>query len=98
MELQNEIFLRATELGKLLAKTEEVASFRAAEQAMLQHPVAKAKMDQLKAVEGDQQGLDKALAELESIQEVTDFQGAQEQVQNLLRTVSQIVADSVLGA
>ncbi len=98
MALQNDILLRATELGKLLAQTEEVAEYKEAEKKLLQHPVAKEKMDQLKAVGENEQALNKALSELESIEEVQNFQKAQEHVQALLQTVSQIVADSVLNA
>lgn len=98
MELRNEILQRATELGRLLAKTEEVGDFKEAENILLQHPVAKEKLDQLKASEGNQESLNQILTEMQSIPEVQDFQKAQEQVQALLQTVSQIVADSVLNS
>lgn len=98
MELRNEILMRATELGKLLAKTEEVTEYKAAEQLLLKNPTTKERLESLKAMNGNQEALDKAFEELESVQEVKDFQKAQGQVQNLLQTVSQIVADSVRNA
>lgn len=101
MELRNEILLRATELGKLLAQTEEVIDFKAAERAMWEHPQAKSRLDQIKQLEGsgdtnDQAELEALFNELEYIPEVNNFQKAQEQVQALLQTISEIVADSVL--
>ncbi len=98
MALQNDILMRATELGKLLAQTEEVAEFKEAEKKLMQHPTAKEKLDLLKTMGENQDALNTALSELETIQEVKDFQKAQEHVQALLQTVSQIVADSVLNA
>ncbi len=97
LELRNDILKRATELGALLAQTEEVVDFKTAEQSLLQHPVAKEKLDQLKAMNGDQEAVDKTLQELDTIPEVQNFQKSQEQVQALLQTVSQIVANSVMN-
>lgn len=97
MELRNDILKRATELGALLAQTEEVVDFKTAEQSLLQHPVAKEKLDQLKAMNGNQEAVENTLQELDTIPEVQNFQKSQEQVQALLQTVSQIVANSVMN-
>ncbi|MCY0902488.1 MAG: YlbF family regulator [Firmicutes bacterium] len=105
---RNQIYRKATELGALLAETEEVASYRLAEEALLNHPSARQKLARLRELqEATQSGeiedpdsydeIDQLLSDLEDIPEAVAFEEAQDVVNALLQTVSQIIADGVIS-
>lgn len=107
---RNVIYRQATDLGALLAQTDEVAAYREAEEALLQHKTATGILQRLRelqqtAEETDDEAsvapmyeeIDQLLGELETIPEAVSFEQAQEVVNALLQTVSQIIADGVIS-
>jgi len=103
---RNEIYRLATELGALLAQTEEVAAYHKAEEILLSREGAN---DLLKRLRDLQQSVDQSdgqldtseaeiddlLVKWEAIPETAAFEQAQEQVNALLQTVSQMIANRV---
>lgn len=100
---RNAIYHRATELGKLLAKTEELALYRSAEAALLKDPEASELLQRLRTLQvaqtdaaltdEDEQAVDELWAALASLPVGAAFVAAQATVQALFATVSQIIAD-----
>ena len=108
---RNQIWLKATELGALVAECDEVAQFRAAEQALFANAEAAAIVRSLHdaqeeliraqdagdAAAGEKPGreIERLLDWAETHAEVIRFQEAQQAMQALMGTVSQIIAESV---
>lgn len=101
---RNQILMHANALGELLAQTEEVQQFKAAEENLLKNEQAYVLLRKLhSAQEGtNPEDIDptdpeiaKVLDELDSIPEVIAFQDAQSIVDALLSTVSEMIADSM---
>nr|NNM91092.1 YlbF family regulator [Bacilli bacterium] len=101
---RNQILFHANELGKLLANTEEVQHFKAAEDLLLAHEKASTLLQQLNQAEVDAQNeeidptdpeIATILDALDDIPEVVAFHDAQANVDHLLSTVSSMIADSM---
>ncbi len=99
---RNQVQREATELGAMLAKYEEVIAYREAEAVLWKHPRAAELMNTLRAIgESDDrdlvdEALDQVMQEWRAIPEAEAFLTAQEKVQALLETVSQIIAQSMM--
>lgn len=108
---RNQIWIKATELGSLIAQCDEVAAFRDMEQEMLAHPQAFELMNRLRDLQNRLETADAAgdgavcqaiddemagvLDAVEEIPVVARFEEAQQLMNALLGTVSQIIAQSV---
>jgi cell fate (sporulation/competence/biofilm development) regulator YlbF (YheA/YmcA/DUF963 family) len=108
---RNQIWIKATELGSLVAQCDEVTAFREVEREMLAHPQASELMNRLRNLQqkleaaeadGDEavcQAIDKEMGSVldaaEAIPVVARFEEAQQSMNALLGTVSQIIAQSV---
>lgn len=106
---RNTLYQRATDLGELLATSDEIIRYRDAEAALFAHPRAAALLQDLRATP-QAQGLEGALIdpdhlspeltalleEIESIPEASDFMEAQMIVQALMQTISQIIGQSIM--
>jgi cell fate (sporulation/competence/biofilm development) regulator YlbF (YheA/YmcA/DUF963 family) len=105
---RNQLNLRATELGELLAESEEIAVYRDAEAALLAHPRAAALIHEIRESQQAENAskyviggteldshLEALLEELESIPEAVAFMKSQATVQALMHTVSQIISQGI---